>query len=42
VLCDTQTEDVQKMYTESVLPKVGFHRLHRHWPNRSFTTVQPA
>jgi len=23
-------------------PKVGFHRLHSHWPIRSFTAVQPA
>jgi len=42
VLCETQTEYVQKVYTESVLPKVGFHRLHSHWSIRSFTAVQPA
>jgi len=42
VLGDTQTEGVQKLYTESVLRKVGFHRLHSHWPIRSFIAVQPA
>jgi len=30
------------MYTKSVLLTVGFHRLHSHWPIRSFTAVQPA
>jgi len=42
VLCDTQIEGVQKVYTESVLLKVGFRQFHSHWPIRSFTAVQPA